>query len=162
MATTFNDLYLWFWGVVAVAMVGFAVVTAGKTLYELDRDLDSLMERAQVAASASDMRTYVEQLEANMRAHNATSGHMAFVLQTPQTDLALQHQGVVRIIERLRDLEALPHDSEAYQSGLDDLRGVLRELPRMTWGVFMVKEQFGFRDLTTTTNEPRRAREAQR
>jgi len=44
--------------------------------------------------------------------------------------LALQYQSVERIIERLDQLKRLPHDAAAYPSGLDDVRGIVRELSR--------------------------------
>jgi hypothetical protein len=116
-----------------VALVVVVVVLGGKTLYELDRDLDSLKDRAQIAANASDMRAYMEQLEANMRRHRAISGHTAFLFRNARTDLALQHQGVNRVIERLREIEQLPPATQA--AGLDDIRGVLREMPSLAFGV---------------------------
>lgn len=64
------------------------------------------MDRAQVAADANDMLTYMRTVRA-------------------------KYQAVERIIERLEQLKDAPHDATAYQSGLDDVRGIVRELPRL-------------------------------
>ena len=108
--------------VACVFLAGHAFVYA----YHLDRDIDSVMDRAQVAADASDMLTYMRTLRANLVRYDAASGSTAFVFKTPRTDLGLQYQAVVRIIERLEQLKDLPHDAAAYQSGLDDARGIVR------------------------------------
>jgi hypothetical protein len=77
------------------------LIFLGNLLYHLDRDLDSVMDRAQVAADAGDMLDYVRTLSANMRANKATTGNTALVFKTPRTELALQFQTVQRIVERL-------------------------------------------------------------
>jgi hypothetical protein len=46
------------------------------------------------------------------------------------------------VIGRLEQIQALPADSAAYQTALDDLRGVLREMPRIARAVFWV--QYGW------------------
>ena len=60
---------------------------------------------------------------------------LAFVFTTPRNDLRLQFQAVERLIERLTQLKELPKDSTAYQGGLDDARGIIRELPRLRDGL---------------------------
>ena len=122
-----------------VALLVGVMFLAGKTLYELDRDLDSLMDRAAVAGDATDMRLYLDQLATNMRIYDAMSGHAAYIFKNPRNDLAAQYQGIQRSIERLRDLESLPTTDPSYQQGLDDLRGIVREMPRLNFGVFLVR-----------------------
>ncbi len=51
-------------------------------------------------------------------------------LASLRNDLVLQYHTVQRIIERLEQIEALPRESAVYQSALDDIRGVIREMPR--------------------------------
>jgi hypothetical protein len=107
----------------------------GLFAYHLDRDLDSLLDRAQVAANAGDMLGYMQSLRANMVRYHATSGHTAYILQTPRNDLGLYYQAVERIIERLTQVQHLEPDTAAYQTALDDVRGIVRELPRLRDGV---------------------------
>ena len=107
--------------------------------YDLGRDLDSVQDRAQIAANPRDMLAYLQTLRDNIEEHGATSGHTALLMKTPGTDLALQFQAINSVIDRLEQIQALPVDSAAYQTALDDLRGVLRETPRIAGGVFWVR-----------------------
>jgi hypothetical protein len=127
------------WTLIGFAVAVGVIVLGGKTLYELDRDLDSLAERAAVAGDAGDMRSYLEQLAANMRKYDAASGHAAYIFKNPRNDLGAQYRCVQRVIERLQALERLRRDDPGCQQGLDDLRGVVRDLPRISFGVFLVR-----------------------
>jgi hypothetical protein len=124
-----------------LALVGLLAVLAfgGWQSFQLNRDLDSVQDRAQIAANPEDMLGYVRTMRDNMMKHGATSGHTALLLKTPANDLALHFQAVNSVIERLEEIQSLPADSAAFQTGLDDLRGVLREMPRIATGVFWVK-----------------------
>jgi len=114
----------------------------GLQSYHLNRDLDSVQDRAQIAANPQDMLGYLRTMRDNMVSYGAASGHTALLLKTPATDLALHFQAVNSVIERLEQIQGLPVDSAAYQTALDDLRGVLREMPRIASGVFWV--QYGW------------------
>jgi hypothetical protein len=115
------------------------LVYGGLQSFHLNRDLDSVQDRAQIAANPQDMLVYLRTLRANMVKYAATSGHTALLLQTPATDLALHTQALDSMIARLEQIQGLPVDSAAYQTALDDLRGVLREMPRIASGVFWVR-----------------------
>lgn len=97
-------------------------------VYVAQRDFGAVMHRAQVAADARDMQSYLQNLEANMRTLGMTSGHTALVFKTPGNDLELLHQSVKRTIERLDAIVDMPQQEAAYQVALDDLRGIIREL----------------------------------
>ena len=114
----------------------------GLQSYYLNRDLDSVQDRAQIAAEPEDMLAYVRTMRDNMQKYRATTGHRALLMKTPATDLALHLQAINSVIRRLEQIEALPADSAAYQTGLDDVRGVLRETPRIAQSVFWV--QYGW------------------
>ena len=125
------------------ALAFFAVIIAAPMqYYNLNRDVDSLHDRAQIAANPQDMLVYLRALRANLTKHGATSGHTALLVKTPANDLALHFQALNSVIRRLQQVEGLPPDSAAYQTALDDLRGVLREMPRVGAGVFRV--QYGW------------------
>ena len=124
----------------ALGMIGLLIIGAlgGLQSYYLDRDLDAVQDRAQVSANPQDMLDYLRTLRDNLEKHQATTGHTALLMKTPATDLALHFQAVNSVIRRLEQIQALPADSAAYQTALDDLRGVLREMPRIARGVFWV------------------------
>ncbi len=110
--------------------------------YFIDRDIDSVVERAQLSANAEDMLGYVNQLENNLKEYHLTSGYMALVFKTPANDMALYYKSVHRIGERLEQIKALPRNETAYQVALDDLRGTLRELPGVAWDYIWVHYWF--------------------
>jgi len=96
--------------------------------YRLNRDIDAVAHRAQVAADAEDMLRYMRQLEANMEQYGMTSGHTAVVFKRPDNNLSLLYKSVGNIVDRLEEVVELPKSSTAYQVALDDLRGTIREL----------------------------------
>jgi len=128
----------------ALGMIGLLIIGAfgGLQSYYLDRDLDSVQDRAQISANPQDMLGYIRTMRDNMVAHGATSGHTALLMKTPATDLTLHFQAVNSVIRRLEQIQGLPVESAAYQTALDDLRGVLREMPRIGRAVFWV--QYGW------------------
>ena len=118
-----------------IVIVGFW----GLQSYYLDRDLDAVQDRAQIAANPQDMLAYLGTLRSNLEKHRATSGHTALLMKTPATDLGLHFQAVNSVMTRLEQIQALPPDSAAYPTALDDLRGVLREMPRIADRLFWVR-----------------------
>jgi hypothetical protein len=141
MSDTTNELPV---SPASLGVLGLLIILGfgGLQAYHLNRDLDSVQDRAQIAANPQDMLVYLRTMRDNMVTYGATSGHIALLLKTPATDLALQFQAVNSVIGRLEQIQGLPVDSAAYQTALDDLRGVLREMPRIASGVFWV--QYGW------------------
>lgn len=97
--------------------------------YGLVRDVDALVDRAQVAADREDMMEYLLILKQNMERRGMTHGHFALVFKTPANDLALHFKTVNRILERLQGIRDISKNGIAYQVALDDIRGTIRELP---------------------------------
>lgn len=97
--------------------------------FGLVRDIDALIDRAQVAADREDMIEYLSKLKTNMENRGMTRGHFALILQTPANDLALHYKTINRIMERLESIKDLSKRETAYQVALDDIRGTIRELP---------------------------------
>lgn len=107
-------------------LVTLALVIMG---YGLVRDVDALLDRAQVAADREDMTEYLSELKQNLERHGMTQGHFALIFKTPANDLALHFKTVNRILERLHGIKDIPKNDTAYQVALDDIRGTIRELP---------------------------------
>lgn len=123
------------WAMFIVFVAG-ALIFWGVESYHLNRDIDSLIDRAQVAADREDMLEYLNQLQANMKVWGMTYGHTALIFKTPMTDMALHYKAVQRFIERLESIQSISKTEVAYQVALDDIRGTLRELPRPSGGWF--------------------------
>jgi len=81
----------------------------------------------------------MEQLKKNMEQYGMTEGHIVLVFKTPITDMKLHYKAVNRIIDRLESIKEIGQDQTAYQVALDDLRGVIRELPNPASGWLWVK-----------------------
>jgi hypothetical protein len=117
------------------ALLGSVVVTVAVVAllmalgYPLVRDIDALLDRAQVAADREDMQAYLLELKHNLEARGLTTGHFALIFKTPANDFGLHYRTLMRIIERLDSIRELPKHETAYQVALDDIRGTLRELP---------------------------------
>lgn len=129
-----KSLLLWS---IVITVIGSLFLSV--QLYRLDRDISSLLIRAQVAADASDMAEYMSKLELNLQTHNLTTGHYALLWKTPENDLELLHKSVKQIRERLILISNEPKSSTTYQVALDDIRGTIREIPSPVAGVMWVR-----------------------
>ncbi len=105
--------------------------------YTIDRDITSLLDRAQVSSSAEDMLEYMTKLISAMESRGMTKGHNATVFKKPRTDMSLIYKSVIRSIERLTRVANMNIESIEYQTALDDIRGTLRELDLQAYGWWM-------------------------
>jgi len=123
--------YLIFACIITLACATFLVITG----YGAVRDIDAVIDRAQVAADREDMLGYLQTLKTNMEKWGMTQGHFVLIFKTPANDSALHYKAVNRIIERLDSIKSLPKNETAYQVALNDLRGTVRELhnPALSW-----------------------------
>jgi hypothetical protein len=102
--------------------------------YRVSRDVDSWIDRAQVAADRDDMLEYIKRLKENMEKWGMTEGYTALIFRKPINDLRLHYKAVKRYIQRLESIKEIPRNETAYQVALDDLRGTIRELPNPSMG----------------------------
>lgn len=98
-------------------------------LFRYDRDIDSYINRAQVAADGEDMAEYLAIVKSNLEKHDATSGNTALIWKTSDTDLSMNYKAVTRLLGRLESIKDLPKNETTYQVALDDIRGTVREIP---------------------------------
>lgn len=124
--------------VIAILFTVVAVIWAGIGTWMISRDVDRVLDRAQVAADAKDMLADMQKVEANMADLGMTHGHTALVFKTDLNDVGKQYAGVKAVIARLEKIENLDTASTTYQVALDDIRGIIREIPRMAGGWFYV------------------------
>jgi len=125
----------------AVALV-VTIIMAGIIIpigYGLVRDVDALIDRAQVAADREDMIGYLKELKQNMERHGMTHGHFVLIFTTPANDLALHFKTVNRALERLDSIKDIPKSETAYQVALSDIRGTVRELHNPALGYLWAK-----------------------
>jgi peptidoglycan hydrolase-like protein with peptidoglycan-binding domain len=122
-----------------ILLVIAAVFAAARLRYALDRDLDAVMDRAQVAADAADMLRLMATLREHLNAYDATTGYGAYVLKSPRNNLALQYRTVEGIITRLEQLNGVAKNDAKYDAALTDLRGLLQQMPRSAGMIFWRK-----------------------
>lgn len=123
------------------AMLALALVILGIVMgYQADRDIGSWMDRAQVAADASDISIYVKTAMRGLENYSLTDGYCAIIFKKPDNDLGLNYLAYERIAKRADNLHLLDHSSDAYQSGVDDLRGTTREIAQPGFGCMMAQE----------------------
>lgn len=115
---------------VSIILPMWGIVSFINETYHVTADVDSVMHRAQVAADADDMLSYMQTLKANLEKHDMIRGYSVPIFQTPANDLSLLYESVNKIISRLEKIKDLSRSDTAYQVGLDDLRGTIRELER--------------------------------
>lgn len=123
---------------VSAVILVFLVMTG----YGLVRDVDALVDRAQVAADREDMTEYIQELKGNLEERDMTNGHFVLIFKTPANDLALHYKTVNRLLERLESIRDIPKNDTAYQVALDDIRGTIRELPNPALDYLWVKYWF--------------------
>lgn len=121
-----------FWPIFLIISIIVTVFSMAYCLvvgYRINRDIDSVVSRATIAASQEDMTEHIETLKKNMEQHKMTTGHVALIYKTSLTDLSLHYQTVERILDRLENIREMGEERVAHQLALEDLRQVLRELP---------------------------------
>jgi hypothetical protein len=105
-----------------------AVVVLGLTMYDIDRDINGWKTRAQVSSEPNDMHEYMSRVQSGMKAYDMTHGYAALIFPTPDNDMALIYRAVGQHVEQAKILTTMDRSSQEYQSGLDNLRGSIREL----------------------------------
>lgn len=113
--------------VVAIAALALSIV-AGVQLYHVYQDIDAQMYRAQVSVEADKMASRLEDLRVNMEKHGMTSGYVFPLWGSPASDIGLDYEAVIDAHSRALLLAEQDRASVQYQSGMDDLRGTIREI----------------------------------
>ncbi len=110
---------------VVLILVGLVLAynTYVNTVYALDR-ANAWFNRAETAGFAEDMIQYLER----GRALIPNDGNPVWWFPTDKTDFKLIQKDIGSIIERARIIQSLPRSSDAYQQGMDDVRGKIRAL----------------------------------
>ena len=104
--------------------------------YLLDSNFYSWAYRAQVAGNADELCTYLGTLMINIENEGLTSGYAALIWKTPESDMSLIYTTLTNVKNRGCELKELDSNSDAYQQGMDDIRGRLGDLDIMVWPWF--------------------------
>jgi len=112
--------------------------------YPMFKDVDALIDRAQIAADRGDMEHYLTQLKKNMEKHGMTEGYTAVIFTAPNNNLALHFKTVTSLLGRLKAIKTIAKNATAYQVALDDMRGTIREIPNPAEAVLWTRYWYLF------------------
>ena len=96
--------------------------------WQIDRDIVSKIDRAEVSGNAQDMNMYLKQAKEGMEKWDYTDGHYALIFKTSWNDASKDYRVVKSTINRTEVLMEMNKSSTAYQAGMDDVRGIIRDI----------------------------------
>jgi len=120
--------------IVGIILILIGGIVSLVNYLSLQNNIEGLKSRAQVSADADEIHNRLVDLDQAMEERGMTSGYASLWVHSPWTSVKEIRQNVKRIIERADVISKLDHSSDAYQQGLDDVRGTLRELDLQAWG----------------------------
>jgi hypothetical protein len=98
----------------------------------VEGDIDRWFTRAQVSAEVEDMIIYLDKTEQGLDKWGMREGHSGLIVRNAGNDMAEIRKNLDNIQKRAVQLAQTPVEERgrdaAYQTGLDDLRGTIREL----------------------------------
>lgn len=128
----------WLFGLAALFGLVLWLGMGGASCYKfvaqdliIEGDVTCWLDRAQVAASSDEMESYLDKTEAGLDKWDMHDGHSGLIIRNPRNDMYLIRDNLDRVQARAAELTAIYNEegpSVTYQTGLDDLRGTLREL----------------------------------
>ena len=96
--------------------------------WQINQDIDGWKTRAQVSSEPNDMLIYMTNVRSGMESWGMTTGNAALIFKTPATDMELIFKTVTNHVDQAQVLTTMDHSTPEYQTGLDNLRGSVREL----------------------------------
>ena len=124
ISTKETDLFKGF----LLAVIAMCTIGVGTQCWGAYRDVEAHLSRAQVSANAKVMADRLDVLLDNMEERDLTRGSTALIFRSSVNDLELIYQDLGEVRDRARLIEKLDQSSVEYQTGLDDMRGTLREI----------------------------------
>ena len=123
--------------------------------YEINRDIEGWKSRAQVSSEPNDMHEWMTNSKEGMERWNMTQGYAALIFKTPENDMSLIYRTVSQHVDQAEVLTTMDNSSPEYQTGLDNLRGSIRELnllafeywsvhTGLSWWILCIVAWFGF------------------
>lgn len=112
----------------ALVVAIFTSVSLGLTSWRIDQDINGWKDRAQVSSEPNDMLAYMTKVKEGMERWGMTSGNAALFFPTPSTEMDLIYRTVDQHVVQAQVLTTMDRTTPEYQTGLDNLRGSIREL----------------------------------
>ncbi len=119
------------YGVLSIAGLVVAIVFAVVLFvadYQINRDIVGWQTRAQVSSEPHDMHDYMVNVKAGVEQWDMTTGYAFPLMPTPENDMTLVYRTLQQHIDQAEVLTGMDRSTPEYQTGLDNLRGSIREL----------------------------------
>ena len=126
--------------VVSIVLLIITAVICFGNHFSLRNEITDVKHRAQVSADAEEIHDRLVELDQRMEERGMTYGYAARFVRSPWTSMEEIRENVQTLIARTELVSTLDHTSDAYQQGLDDIRGTLRELDLQVWGWWVWNE----------------------
>lgn len=114
----------------------------GQNVYPL-RIAFGYLDRAVASGFADEMIKYAKKALERLEPYSVNP---VWIFPSPSTEFNLIKENLRECIERLEVLKGLPRESDAYQQGLDDVRGKLKviqgNIEDCSWWVFISLPNF--------------------
>jgi hypothetical protein len=101
--------------------------------WQVNQNIEGWKTRAQVSSEPNDMFEYMSNVKAGMERYGMTRGYAAIIFSTPANDMVLIYKTVGRHVDQAKVLTTMNRNTPEYQTGLDNLRGSIRELQLHAW-----------------------------
>lgn len=118
-------------GTLSLVGLVLGIITAivlGLNGWHISQDIYGWKDRAQVSNEPHDMAEYMTNVKVGMEKWGVTDGNSALFFPTPSTDMGMIYRAVQQHVDQAKVLETMNRASPEYQTGLDNLRGSIREL----------------------------------
>ena len=125
-----------------VAIIFTAVLISAN--YDINQNISGWKTRAQVSSEPNDMYDYMSKVKLGMEQRSMTSGYAKLIFATPEHDMALIYRAVCQHVDQAKILTSMDRSSPEYQTGLDNLRGSIRELDLFAFKFWLVNHLFSW------------------
>ena len=125
-------------GVLAVILS----IMVGVKAYFIHRDTGTWLNRAQIAAQADDMLYYLKQADTGLSKWQYENGYAAIIFKTPWNNADMDRKAISQAINRVETINSMNRSSMEYQAGMDDVRGLIREIRIAPEYFYFIHSQF--------------------
>ncbi len=131
------------WFLLTIITVITIIVSGVYIHWQIERDVISKIDRAEVSGDAKDMNEYLKESKKGMEKWGYTDGHYALIFKTSWNDASKDYRAVKKAIKRTENLMEVNESSTTYQTGMDDVRGIIRDIDFGVYKHWMYNQIWG-------------------
>jgi len=123
-----------------VVLFAVSILIPVKAAIDISTSISQPYQRAQVAGNPEKMEGYLHKTLRALDEHEMKNGYTSIWVKGPWTNMREIRGNIDRVLNRLETIKKLPSNSNAYQQGMDDCRGILRENKIQAFGYWTVNQ----------------------